>query len=80
MRKGRDMSESDFEEAMRHKKEKWRAAEATEAAERVLRRARLRALNYDPDAYPRTQDTCHHPYFDHKGRCYACGACGKEMK
>ena len=67
---------TDFDEAIAHKLAKHKAANE---AERTLRRATLVALNYDPDAYPRTQDTCHHPYFDHKGRCFACGARGKEM-
>jgi hypothetical protein len=47
-------------------------------AERVLRRVRIRAAGHDPDAYPRQESDCHHPYFRPNGQCYACGYQSKE--
>lgn len=40
---------------------------------REERRARLVARNYDPDAYPRTQDSCSHAWSRPDGTCFACG-------
>lgn len=40
---------------------------------REERRARLQALNFDPDAYPRTQDSCAHAWHRPNGDCFACG-------
>ena len=62
--------EMTFEEEVQFKIDRQTVAEGKE---RLERRERIIAAGHDPDAYPRTQDKCHHPYFSHKGRCFACG-------
>jgi hypothetical protein len=66
------MSQTDFEYEVQFKLDRQATAVA---AERELRRERIRhyGQGLDPDAYPQTQDACHHPYFRHNGRCFSCG-------